>query len=343
MWRSVFAPCLLGLASVLELAGCASTGGLEAEMSKMRRDLVQMKKDLQETQATVQRLEGQVTLLSLDQRTGVGQAPPTAVAGGGAVAGPEGRDGARLTERARSTRARAPSTPVRRVAAAERGKVLPVVRLGAKAEVIASEDSVQDMGAQDDGSPPVVIQMRGDDRGDDLGSEDRLPVDHEVLKHPDPVLGKHAPVSSPSSPSSPSSRGAVRAAEATSAEIEAEYAAALAKLRAEQKPAEALVLFEQFAAKHPKANLTANAIYWSAECRFQSGAYKEAIEGFSKLVRDRPRSAKVPDALLRTGEAWLALHEQGKAEPLFKQVIEVYPKSEAAGRAKTTLDSLASR
>src|SRR5262245_43997635 len=59
--------------------GCASTSGLEEEMSRMRREMAAMHKELADTQLAMQRLEGQVTLLSVG-RTTVEKAPETEVA-----------------------------------------------------------------------------------------------------------------------------------------------------------------------------------------------------------------------------------------------------------------------
>jgi tol-pal system protein YbgF len=325
-------------------------------MSKMRRDLAQMKKDLQDTQVAIQKLEGQVTLLSLDRR--VADAPPTQVASSAMApthATPE--------RTARSQRAVSAERPASAQAAkvgprvrteSKQGPVLPVVRLSGKAEAPPQDESWVDPGALDDGSPPIEIRVRSDDGA----AKERIAVDHEVLKHPDPVLAK--PSSSRDGDGSgsrggqefPSRRGqdtresgeqgraSPRPEDATSPQIEAEYSQALARLRAENKPQEALSLFESFRANHPRSNLSDNALYWSAECHFQMKAYDRAIAAFEKLVQDRPRSQKIPDAMIRSGEAWIALGQPERAKPILQHVIDSYPKSDAAGRARSALESL---
>jgi tol-pal system protein YbgF len=313
----------LGLLA-LQVLGCASTSGIETEMSKLRRDLAQMKKDLQDTQVAVQKLEGQVTLLSLDRH--VEQAPPTQVASAQpAATQPTVKSAPKSSAPASSLRA-AKADP-RAQAQPQTGKVLPVVRLSAKAQQAGvHDDTWVDPGELDDGSPPIEIKLRSEDDG----ARERIAVDHEVLKHPDPVLSKTPPAKS----------SAIKPEEATSQQIESEYSQALARLRADNKPEEALSMFETFRTSHPRSNLADNALYWSAECHFQMKAYDRAIAAFEKLVHDRPRSQKVPDALIRSGEAWIALGQSDKAKPILKQVIDSYPKSDAAGRAKTALDGL---
>jgi tol-pal system protein YbgF len=329
--------CAVGSASLLVLgvAACAGSTNLELEMSKMRRDLAAMKKDLQDTQLAVQRLESQVTILSLNNRDEMSSPPPTAVATAptkeAREAAPPHKATPPVAEAKEPKRERAQT----KHAAGDPKQVLPVVRLGGKAEAPPPEDPAWvDPGAQDDGSPPIMIQLGADEA---QKGQERIAVDHEVLKHPDPILGKRAE----SAAKAPSMHTEARAAEATSVEIESEYSAALAKLRAEQKPAEAKTLFEAFRAKHPKSNLADNAMYWSAECDFAMKSYPEAIQGFEKLIKARPRSQKVPDALIRIGESWVALGEKAKAKPVLEKVIDSYPKSDAANRARSTLEAIA--
>jgi tol-pal system protein YbgF len=296
---SLFALVLVAPISC-SLIGCASTSGIEEEMSKMRRDLVAMRKELSDTQLAVQRLEGQITLLSVG-RGRVERAPETEVAA-----------------------AEAPAK--KKAAAAKSSRVLPVVRLGNKAEVQSEDEAWIDPGAVDDGSPPLVITLGPDEAHE----KDRITVDHDVLKKPDPVLGK----------TEKSAEKKVAPNEATSADIEAEYQAALAKLRGEGKPQEALALFAAFREKHPRSNLADNAAYWSGECHFAMQAHERAIAEFSELVREYPRSSKRADAMVRIGESWLALANPKKAGEAFSQVIDAYPKTDAAGRARARLSTI---
>lgn len=280
----------------------------------MRREMADLRKEVNDTELAVQRLESQVTILSLGKGR-VDEAPITEVAGREKAAGRPERSGA---SRASQRSGGAPR------AEGDLGRVLPVVRLSGRAEPAAEDESWVDPGALDDGSPPIQITLG------EAEARDRLVVDDEVLKRPDPVLTK---TGGPSKP-------ALEASDATSREIEGEYGAALAKLRIERAPREALSLFQSFAARYPKSNLADNAAYWIGECRYAMGAYREAASEFERLSREHPRSGKVPEALLRAAESWVAAGEPSKAKPLIDQVIESFPKSEAAGRARARLGEL---
>lgn len=289
--------------------GCASTAGIEEEMSRMRREMVAMRKELSETQLSVQRLEGQVTLLSVG-RPSVQKAPETEVAGA-----------PRKKEQPR----------------AATNRVLPVVRLGNKAaaETPQQDDAWIDPGAQDDGSAPLVIKL---DDSSSTHEKDRITVDRDVLKKPDPVLGDRGERADRSDRGEKPRPAA--AAEATSAEMESLYQAGLTKLRHEKQPGDALALFRSFREKYPKSNLADNAVYWSGECHLAMGAHDKAIAEFESLVRDHPKSSKRADALVRIGESWIALSNDAKAGQAFRQVIDSYPKTEAAGRARSLLAKL---
>lgn len=304
----------LAIAALLAQGACASTGALEEEVSKLRRELAAMKTQLDHTELSVQRLEGQVTLLSVS-REPVDRAPTTAVAGAGTG------EGARATAKNKSKRD---------VAARER--VLPVVRLGGKAEAPVDDGSWVDPGALDDGSPPLMIEMKG--ASNSVEDAPKLAVDHTVLSKPDPLLARS---------SSPKlALGAAQEAPASPAEIEADYGAALAKLRTEDKPNEALALFEAFRLNHPQSGLVDNAQYWIGECHFAAKAYDRAIAAFDVLARDHARSPKVPDGWLRSAEAWRALGDATRANKLLEKIIETYPKSDAAKSARSQLDASSS-
>jgi tol-pal system protein YbgF len=307
---------LAAVLGVVVFPACASTSALEEEMSRLRRELVSMRKELQETQVAVQKLESRVTLSSLGE--GVSRPPTTEVATtAGSVA--KGNESKRAETKATSTPKSKPAEQ----------RVLPVVRLGSKAEAQTESETWMDPGALDDGSPPIVIKLEGDN------ADDRLAIDHDVLKKPDPVLGGGAK----SAKQAPAAK--VSAKEATSAEIEADYGAALARLRADGKPEEALALFKKFRTDHPRSNLADNAIYWMGECQFAMRDFEKAIVLFEELARDYPRSSKVPDALLRSGESWSELARPEKARRAYQQIIDAHPKSEAAKTAEKRISALA--
>lgn len=276
------APATLAAGLGLLGSACASSANLEEELSRMRRDLASIKQDLSETKQEVQRLESRVTLLALGQDR-VQPSPTTAPV--------------------QTTR---PSSSKRIAAANDR--VLPVVRLGAKASAGAAQtdEGWVDPGAADDGGPPVSLKL-----GPEHDPHDRLSVDREVLKKPDPVLKGE--------------------------EDKLAYDQALALLREAGRPAEALTRFSALLREHPTSKWADNSAYWVGECHFQLKAYEAAIKAFDALAQDHPRSDKLADGLVRTGEAWLQLANKDRGRAVLAKVVRDYPGSEAAGRAALLL------
>ncbi len=99
-------------------------------------------------------------------------------------------------------------------------------------------------------------------------------------------------------------------------------------------------LFSTFIQKHPDHGLADNALYWLGECHYTTSQYKQAIQVFTKLVKNYPKAEKVPDALLKTGYAYISLDNITRAELYLKRVIKKHPFSQAAGKAEIKLKKL---
>lgn len=292
--------CALGLCGLVALCGCVNnTSAIEGELSLLRRDVRSLHEKLSETELKLERLEGRVTLLGLGGDGKVAPAPKTPVA--------SSKPAARVTE---------PAEPkISRLAGP--GRSLPVVKLS------NNPDDPGFQGALDDGSPPIVIKLRGQ-------GEDRLPVDHGVLKKVDPVLDRRPEPS-------PSPEKKAKRRQASDAEIRAAYEIARAKLRVEKKPARARALLRRFADRFPGTKYADNVAYWLAECDMEEGRFRTALDRFAAMRRSHPRSPKVPYALLRSADARVSLGQQAEAEALLKKVLADYPDSEAADEAKARL------
>lgn len=274
--------------------GCAGTDALSRELSLLRREVREVRKDLVQARRQVERLESRVTLLSLGA-DGMERTPSTPVA-----AVQADRRAVSGAPSDRSARDRRP------------GRVLPVVRLGQRAPAsAASPGEPYEEGALDDGSPPVLIKV-----GPSEDAYERLPVDHEVLRRPDPVLD---PTGSARRPA------------------HAQYERALATFREAGRPEAALAQFERFLRAHPRSRFADNAAYWSGECLYSLGRFDEAVQTFEKMVADYPKSAKVPHAMLRTAEVHMARGRETKGRRLLRAVVRAHPTSEAAERARARL------
>ena len=98
-------------------------------------------------------------------------------------------------------------------------------------------------------------------------------------------------------------------------------------------------LFTTFAKQHPDHSLADNALYWLGECHYTKGRYAQSIEVFKDLVNRYPKAEKVPDALLKTGYAYLSLDDVNRASYFLTQVIKKYPFSPAAEKAQAKLST----
>jgi tol-pal system protein YbgF len=275
-WRAV--SWALGGIALAWTTGCATTGATEEDMSKLRREVRTLKADLEEAKSNIQRLENQVTVMT------AGRA----------------EYGTQTVARDPGQKSMLPK--------------LPVVRLDKHKQAAPAQEDPQDLGAMDDGSPPVMIKL-GPEGGE------KISVDKEVLDKPDPVL---------------STKGA--AAEKKS--MQADYDRALDTLRGQRRPTEARALFTAFKSKYPESPLADNAAFWVAECSFVEEQHARAIQEFSQLIDRHPMSAKVPDALLRVGQSFSKLGKTEEARQALRKVTRGYPGSEAAQEADKILRAL---
>ncbi|WP_320040818.1 tol-pal system protein YbgF [uncultured Desulfobacter sp.] len=115
------------------------------------------------------------------------------------------------------------------------------------------------------------------------------------------------------------------------------YKKGLNLLLRERNISTAQALFSDFVKKFPDHNLANNALYWLGECSYTTGDYREAAKTFKTLVQTYPKGQKVPDALLKTGYAYMSIDNVSQANHYFKQVITRYPFSPAADKAQKKL------
>jgi TolA-binding protein len=87
----------------------------------------------------------------------------------------------------------------------------------------------------------------------------------------------------------------------------------------------------------PNSRYAEEAVFQQAQFAFEAGDYQPAVEGFSKLINNRPNSALIPLALQKRGVAYANLQQQEKAVADFQQVLSEYPRSVAASQALYSL------
>ncbi|MBK8012795.1 MAG: tetratricopeptide repeat protein [Deltaproteobacteria bacterium] len=367
LWRAAwFAP--------LTLASCATSSAVEQDLSLLRRQVAALERSVRELDASLRRIDDQVTLLGAGNRAHAPRevevaSPDTGSADSRDVA--SSRRGGTPRETAAMTKRSAGATPPSSALPARRH--LPVVHFrpagAGPTAVVADDDAALPPESLDSGQPPILIKLGPSSSSDD----ERIPVDRDVLRRPDPVLGSRArpartePArtedgtethvgaqtgtgagSAPDVDGRGNTQSAKRAGTGTDVDaqdvsersIKAEYERALGLLRDEDRPKSALTAFLSLGPKSTRSKLADNVAYWTGECQFALGEYGEAIRQFERTVRDFPRSPKVPYALLGVAEGWLKLDKTKKARRILRRVIQTYPGSDAASRARARLSSL---
>ncbi len=103
---------------------------------------------------------------------------------------------------------------------------------------------------------------------------------------------------------------------------------------------ESLKGFSEFLARYPHSSLAPNAQYWVGECYYGTKNYERAIEAFDRVKTAYPDSDKVPAALLKKGFAYLSLNDRAQASSVLKQVVDGYPKTPEASKARDKLAQL---
>ena len=116
------------------------------------------------------------------------------------------------------------------------------------------------------------------------------------------------------------------------------YNLALATFRTGEH-GQAVLDFLDFIAKFPRHPLVANAQYWIGEAYYVQHDYRQAQTEFQKVLQIAPGSAKAGDALLKIGYCQLNLRDTPRARATWQRVVREFPKSEAAGKARTLLSA----
>lgn len=99
----------------------------------------------------------------------------------------------------------------------------------------------------------------------------------------------------------------------------------------------AIDAFEAFMKAYPDSEYVGNALYWVGECYYTQHNYNEALDAFSRVISSFPNGNKVPDAMLKVGFTLISMNEPVKAKEELQSLVEKYPKSQAAAKARERL------
>lgn len=145
-----------------------------------------------------------------------------------------------------------------------------------------------------------------------------------------------APRTTTPSPRSASGATAAVAVPSRSGTIPDRYRAAL-ELFGRGRHEEARKGFQEVFDREPGGDLADNALYWIGETYFAAGEYYDAIRYYGRIDEEYSDQNKAPDALLKTGLAWVRIGDLGMARRAFEGVIARYPYSTPANAARAEL------
>ena len=143
----------------------------------------------------------------------------------------------------------------------------------------------------------------------------------------------------PVSPAGNASAAAGTAAASTPAEQSALalYEQALKKIREEQDFTAGRELMETFLKRYPGDELAVNAAYWVGETHYAQKAYEKAILRFEDVIQKYGEHPKVASAMLKQALAFEASGDKATGRLLLQSVIERFPLSDEANKAKQIL------
>jgi len=186
---------------------------------------------------------------------------------------------------------------------------LPVVRVESKPEVRITKTPATKR-ARPDAEPATEPETTyGDDPRSPRAQPPRRAVGGDVSRDEPPRSTRDEP---------PASADAVHL-----------YQEGIALLKA-GRAREARQRFETFAREFSTHALADNALYWLGETYYAESRWLDAVKAFREVVRAYPDGNKVPDAMLKSALCYQALGEARTARDVFRQVVELYPKSAAA-------------
>lgn len=102
----------------------------------------------------------------------------------------------------------------------------------------------------------------------------------------------------------------------------------------ERKFDESVQAFEQFIQTYPSSDNLANAHYWIGEVKLAQQQLESAKAAFETVVTQFVGHRKRPDALYKLGVVQDRLGDTAAQQNSFKQLLDEYPKSSAAGLAR---------
>lgn len=95
-----------------------------------------------------------------------------------------------------------------------------------------------------------------------------------------------------------------------------------------------------FLRRYPLSGYADSATFWLGNAQYGQRQYKEAIASFRSLLSTRPEHPKAPEAMLAIANCQIELKDAKGARKTIGELVQAYPKSEAAQAGRERLASL---
>ncbi|MFZ4858640.1 MAG: tol-pal system protein YbgF [Desulfuromonadaceae bacterium] len=99
-------------------------------------------------------------------------------------------------------------------------------------------------------------------------------------------------------------------------------------------------LFTKFLEQNAKHELAVNAHYWIGETYYSEKNYESAILSYQDVIKNYPGKEKVVAAMLKQAMAFNEIKDAKSARFVLKKLVEGFPKSEEAKKAKELLKEI---
>ncbi len=108
----------------------------------------------------------------------------------------------------------------------------------------------------------------------------------------------------------------------------------------ERRFEEASVALTEFLARYPRSANADKAHFWLAETHYVNRDIPAALKEFQTVLKDYPKSSKVPGALLKIGYIQDDAKDPKAAQITLEEIIRRFPQSGEARLAQTRLDQM---
>jgi len=95
-----------------------------------------------------------------------------------------------------------------------------------------------------------------------------------------------------------------------------------------------------FVRRYPQSGYVDSAQFWLGNAQYGRREYREAIGSFRALLAARPEHPKAPEAMLAIANCQVELKDTKGARKTIGELVQAYPKSEAAQAGRERLASI---